>query len=62
MKALRKVYYLCYPNYKVPMIRLSSKYLQQFGLNIGDSIKVEYSSDQIVITKQKSLNDGKEKP
>jgi len=61
MKTLRKVYYLCYPNYKVPMIRLSGKYLQQFGLNIGDSIKVDYSSDQIIITKQKSLNDGKEK-
>jgi antitoxin component of MazEF toxin-antitoxin module len=60
MKTKRKVYYLNYREYQVPMIRLAGKYLQRFGLDIGDSIKVEYTTDQIIITKQKSFIDRKE--
>ena len=51
MKTLRKVYYLSYPHQRVPMIRISGKYLVQYGIEVGDDIKVEYSKDQIVITK-----------
>ena len=54
MKTLRKVYYLRYPHQKVPMIRISGKYLVQYGIEVGDDIKVEYSKDQIVITKLKN--------
>jgi formylmethanofuran dehydrogenase subunit D len=57
MKAERKVYYLRYANRKVPMIRLAGKYLNQFGIEIGDSIKVEYSKGQIIIKKQHSLKE-----
>ena len=60
MNRIRKVYYLNYGEYQVPMIRLAGKYLQQFGICIGDSIKVEYSTDQIIITKQKSFIDRKD--
>ena len=51
MKTLRKVYYLNYNDKMVPMIRLSGKYLNRYGMNIGDSIKVVYTNNQIVITK-----------
>lgn len=61
MNRIRMVYYLNYREYPVPMIRLAGKYLQRFGICIGDSIKIEYSTDQIVITKQKSIIDRKEK-
>ena len=52
MKTHRKVYYLNYPDQKVPMIRLSGKFLNLIGIHIGDRIKVDYSTDQIIITKQ----------
>jgi len=61
MKTNRKVYYLNYGESQVPMIRLAGKYLRRFGICIGDSIRVEYSTDQIVITKQKSFIYRKEK-
>jgi len=51
MKTQRKVYYLNYTDKQVPMIRLSGKYLIRYGINIGDSIKVKYTNEQIVITK-----------
>ena len=51
MKTQRKVYYLNYTDKQVPMIRLSGKYLIRYGINIGDSIKVVYTNEQIVITK-----------
>jgi hypothetical protein len=51
MKTRRKVYYLNYTNKQVPMIRLSGKYLNRYGINIGDSIKVIYTKEQIIITK-----------
>jgi len=61
MKTNRKVYYLNYRESQVPMIRLAGKFLQRFGICIGDSIRVEYSTDQIVITKHKSFIERKEK-
>ena len=51
MKTKRKVYYLNYTEKQVPMIRLSGKYLIRYGINIGDTIKVKYTREQIVITK-----------
>ena len=57
----RKVYYLNYRESQVPMIRLAGKFLLRFGIYIGDNIRVEYSTDQIIITKQKSFIDKKEK-
>ncbi len=51
MKTQRKVYYLNYTDKQVPMIRLCGKYLIRYGINIGDSIKVKYTNEQIVITK-----------
>jgi len=57
LKTNRKVYYLNYRESQVPMIRLAGKYLQRFGICIGDNIRVEYSTDQIVITKLKSFKE-----
>ena len=61
MKTNRKVYYLNYRESQVPMIRLAGKFLLRFGICIGDSIRVEYSTDQIVITELKSFIDKKER-
>ncbi len=51
MKTHRRVYYLNNNDKIVPMIRLSGKYLNRYGIHIGDSIKVVYTNNQIVITK-----------
>lgn len=51
MKTNRKVYYLNYPDKRVPMIRISGKFLNRYGINIGDKIEVDYSEDQITIKK-----------
>jgi hypothetical protein len=54
-----------------PMIKLSGKFLAEFGFNIGDSCEVVIEKDKIIITKQEnkyfskfsnsinSLNSGK---
>ncbi len=61
MKLYRKVYYLNYPLYKVPMIRLAGKFLEHIGIHVGDRIKVEYTANQILITKQ-NPSERKEEP
>jgi len=36
---------------KVPFIRLAGRYIEKIGINIGDSVKVEFIDNQIIISK-----------
>lgn len=51
MKTERKIYYFNYFDKKVPMIRLIGQYLSNYGLNIGDKVRIEIKYNQITITK-----------
>ncbi len=51
----QKIYYSTssrkYCDAIIPKIRIANKALAEFGFNIGDKIKVEYSKNKITITK-----------
>jgi hypothetical protein len=51
MKSERKIYYFNYSDKQVPMIRIVGKYLLNYGLKVGDKVKLELRFGQIIITK-----------
>jgi hypothetical protein len=51
MKRRRKIYYVFQGRRSVPFIRISGKYLSDYGLNIGDSIELTLSKGEITIHK-----------
>lgn len=59
MKATRKITYRVslpygtgYPEHIYPELRISGKFLtEKYGLKVGDTVKVKYLKDKIVIKK-----------
>ena len=42
-----------YHDLEIPKINIANKMLEKYGFKIGDKVKVEYSSDKIIITNEK---------
>lgn len=60
MKVIRKISYLSPANSKqsVPFIRISGKWLQQLGFNIGDQFTIQLTNNQIILQLNKEVQDG----
>jgi hypothetical protein len=60
VKVIRKISYLSPANSKqsVPFIRISGKWLQQLGFNIGDQFTIQLTNNQIILQLNKEVQDG----
>jgi hypothetical protein len=36
---------------EIPMIRISNKYLKNYGFNVGDKAEIEYRQNELIIKK-----------
>ena len=57
----RKVYYEYYPsgqNAPHPLIRISGKYLEPFGFNVGDEITITLEIGRVTIVKGKQMHNS----
>ena len=41
-----------YHDLEIPKINIANKMLKEYGFKIGDKVKVEYSSNKIIITNE----------
>lgn len=51
MLETRKVYYLPGAKEEVPYIKLTGKWLQELGFNVGDTIQIVKGKDIIILMK-----------
>ena len=52
MKRIQKITYKPGDRKEKPMIRISNRYLRQYGFDVGGRIEIEYADGAITIRKQ----------
>jgi len=52
IKVNRRYRKLVYSSYFIPEIRLSGKWLEEIGINIGDLVSINIEENKLSITKQ----------